>query len=59
MLKVDSQGAFSVPALPQGRDYVVQDVIAEGYGSGRAFLSAQDSKTNHHEFPVFVLKRLE
>jgi hypothetical protein len=57
MIKLDSQGSFSLPALPQGRDYVVQDVIAAGYGSGYSALSSGDSKTDHYAFPVFVLKR--
>jgi hypothetical protein len=57
-LKVDAQGSFSIPALPQGPDYYFYDgITAPGYGSAFGHLAAQDAHTNHYEFPAFVLKR--
>jgi protocatechuate 3,4-dioxygenase beta subunit len=54
----DSQGLFSVPALPQGRDYeVLNGVTAKGYGTAYGHVDAKNTKTNHYEFPAFVLKR--
>ncbi|MGO8763712.1 MAG: carboxypeptidase regulatory-like domain-containing protein [Limisphaerales bacterium] len=56
-LKVDGQGSFSFPALPQGREYDIFNLTAKGYGSAGASLKAEDAKTNHYEFPPFVLKK--
>jgi hypothetical protein len=54
----DSQGLFSVPALPQGRDYeVFNGVTAKGYGTAYGDVKAKNTKTNHYEFSAFVLKR--
>ena len=59
-IKVDDQGSFSVPALPQGREYYFFDGIkAKGYGVGGGRLKAEDTKTNHYEFPAFVLKQAD
>jgi hypothetical protein len=55
-IEVDSQGKFSIPALPQGRDYgMYQGVAAPNYVPGSGWLKAENSKTNHYEFPPFVL----
>lgn len=59
-VKVDAQGSFSYPALPQGRTYEFwQGINAKGYGTAYARLKAEDSKTNHYDFPAFVLKRAD
>ena len=68
-LGVDAQGAFCIPALPQGQDYSFgYGITARGYGSagglaspgsvnGSPFaLHAQDTRTNHYVFAPFVLK---
>jgi protocatechuate 3,4-dioxygenase beta subunit len=55
--KVNGLGQFSIPALPQGREYEIVDIAAKGYGSGNARVEAKDTQTNHYEFPTFVLKR--
>ena len=56
-LKVDAQGSFSIPALPQRQDYSFSDGIsAQGYGSADQSLQAKDTHTNHYVFPTFVLK---
>ncbi len=55
--QADSQGLFSIPALPQGRDYYVfNDVTAKGYGTAFGRVDAKNTKTNRYEFPAFVLK---
>jgi len=54
-IKVNDLGQFSIPALPQGRTYSVWGITAKGYGSGYAWLEANDTRTNHYEFPTFVL----
>jgi protocatechuate 3,4-dioxygenase beta subunit len=57
-IKVDAQGSFTFPALPQGREYYFfQGITAKGHGTAGGHLKAEDSKTNHYEFPAFVLKR--
>jgi uncharacterized GH25 family protein len=35
----------------------MEGVTAKGYGAAGAVLKAADTKTNHYEFPTFVLKR--
>lgn len=55
--KVNELGQFSIPALPQGREYEIIDIAAKGYGSGGERLLAKDTQTNRYEFPTFVLKR--
>jgi hypothetical protein len=54
--KVNDQGQFSIPALPQGIDYFIYGPTAKGYGPGDAAVKAKDTQTNHYEFPTFVLK---
>ena len=59
-VKVDAQGSFTYPALPQGRKYEFwQGINAKGYGTTNGRLKGEDSKTNHYEFPAFVLKRAD
>ncbi len=55
--KVNELGRFSVPALPQGRGYEIWYIAAKGYGSFTARVEPKDTRTNHYEFPTFVLKR--
>jgi protocatechuate 3,4-dioxygenase beta subunit len=57
--KVNELGQFSIPALPQGREYEIIDIAAKGYGSGGERLLAKDTRTNRYEFPTFVLKRAD
>jgi protocatechuate 3,4-dioxygenase beta subunit len=58
LIKVNAQGAFSLAAMPQGRNYTsYHGVTAKGYGTDDCRLKAEDTKTNHYEFPTFVLKR--
>ena len=58
--KVDAQGMFTLPALPQGREYEFwQGIKAKGYGTAYARVEAKDTETNHYEFPAFVLKRAD
>ena len=56
-MPVDARGAFSIPALPQGRRYTISDITAKGYGTGYKYVPEKDSHTNRYEFPTFVLKR--
>jgi protocatechuate 3,4-dioxygenase beta subunit len=57
-MPVDAQGAFSIPALPQGRQYSISDgITAKGYGTGYKYVLEKDTHTNRFEFPTFVLKR--
>ena len=58
-VKADGMGMFSISALPQGRDYCIDDIKAEGYGSGRARIEAKNTQTNHYEFPTLVLKKAD
>jgi protocatechuate 3,4-dioxygenase beta subunit len=55
--KVNELGQFSIPALPQGREYEIVDIAVEGYGSGSVWVMANDTQTSRYEFPTFVLKR--
>jgi protocatechuate 3,4-dioxygenase beta subunit len=55
--KVNELGQFSVPALPQGREYDIWHIAATGYGSGNARVAAKDTQADHCEFPTFALKR--
>lgn len=57
--QVDAQGLFNYPAMPQGRAYYFWETHAKGYGTAYGFLKPEDSKTNHYEFPTFVLKRAD
>jgi protocatechuate 3,4-dioxygenase beta subunit len=56
-MPVDARGAFSFPALPQGRQYYGSDITAKGFGTGYGYVAEKDSHTNRYEFPTFVLKR--
>ncbi len=57
-MPVNARGAFSIPALPQGRNYGFFDTItAKGFGTGYKYVQEKDSHTNRYEFPTFVLKR--
>jgi protocatechuate 3,4-dioxygenase beta subunit len=59
-VKVDAQGSFTLPALPQGREYEFWPGInAKGFGTAGGILKDVDSKTNYYEFPTFVLKRAD
>ena len=58
-IRVNELGQFSMPALPQGREYEVLEIAAKGYGSGRAGIAAKDTRTTRYEFPPFVLKRAD
>jgi hypothetical protein len=63
-IRTDAHGFFSIPALPQGRDYgfvwgLVGGITAPGYGSASAYLGTNDSHTNHYEFPAFVLRKAD
>jgi beta-lactamase regulating signal transducer with metallopeptidase domain/protocatechuate 3,4-dioxygenase beta subunit len=58
--KVDAQGAFSIPALPQGRRYDLSGgVTAKGYGTVMPVVFEKDTKTNDFKFPPFVLQRAD
>jgi protocatechuate 3,4-dioxygenase beta subunit len=56
---VDAQGAFSIPALPQGRGYDVWEATARGYGEAAGRLVATETRTNRAAFRPFVLKRAD
>lgn len=54
---VDGRGMFSIPALPQSRDYICfQGVTADGYAPASGQVAAALTATNHYEFPPFVLR---
>ena len=58
LIQVNAQGVFTLAAMPQGRAYwASQGVTAKGYGTVNLNLKPGDTKTNHYEFPIFVLKR--
>jgi hypothetical protein len=57
--KVNELGSFSIPALPQGRGYIVWGITAKGYGSAFGRVEAKNTQTNSYEFPIFVLKRVD
>ncbi|MGD1083508.1 MAG: carboxypeptidase regulatory-like domain-containing protein [Verrucomicrobiota bacterium] len=55
--KTDAAGSFSIPGLPQGREYFFPwGITAPGYGWLYGRLEAKDARTNRYEFPTFVLK---
>jgi hypothetical protein len=58
-IKTDEAGQFSIPALPQSREYWIDEINAKGYGSGFARAEAKDTQTNRYEFPTFVLKHAD
>lgn len=53
--KVDAQGHFQIPALPQDEKYDVT-VEAKGYGSVQQRAQREDGQTNRIEMPTFVLR---
>jgi hypothetical protein len=57
--RVDALGSFSIPALPQGRQYSIWEVMAKGYGSAHRRVDANNTHTNNYEFPTIVLKRAD
>lgn len=59
--KVDARGSFSIPALPQGRDYSILNLTAKGYGSpfSSVELRPEKTRTNHYDFGAFVLKKAD
>jgi protocatechuate 3,4-dioxygenase beta subunit len=57
--KVNAQGSFSFPAMPQGRQYFIEQLTAKGCGTASTEIKAEITKTNHYEFPTFVLKRAD
>jgi len=60
LIKVNAQGVFSLPAMPQGGNYWSSEgVTAKGYGTAGLILKPEDTKTNHYEFPPIVLKRAD
>jgi protocatechuate 3,4-dioxygenase beta subunit len=61
LIKVNAQGAFTLAAMPQEAAYCSHHgVTAKGYGTGGVkLLKPQDTRTNHYEFPTFVLKRTD
>jgi protocatechuate 3,4-dioxygenase beta subunit len=56
-MTVDARGAFSIPALPQGRRYTISDITAKGYGTGYKYIPEKDTHTNRYEISTFILKR--
>ena len=61
LIKVNAQGLFTLPAMPQGRAYWSSGamITAKGYGTINRYVRAEETKTNHYEFPSFVLKRAD
>jgi protocatechuate 3,4-dioxygenase beta subunit len=57
--KVDVQGRFSIPALPQGRQYFIEGVTAKGYGTTSRGVLANNTFVSRYEFPPLVLKRAD
>src|SRR5262249_8890579 len=47
-VRANSAGVFSVPGLPQGRDYYAWDVTAKGYGSANGRVEAKNTQSNHY-----------
>jgi Carboxypeptidase regulatory-like domain len=56
---VNGQGLFSFPALPQGREYMLDRVTAPGFGSAYDRVEAKDTQTNRYDFPILALKRAD
>lgn len=54
-VKLDSQGAFTIPALPMGQQYSVF-VSAKGYGSVHKSIGKNQSQTNHLQLSLFKLR---
>jgi protocatechuate 3,4-dioxygenase beta subunit len=54
-IKLNSDGIFTIPALPMGKQYYVY-VSANGYGSTQKRIGITQSKTNSIQLPVFKLK---
>jgi len=54
-VKLDSDGAFTLPALPVGQKYNVY-VTAKGYGSARKSIGETQSQTNTIQLSPFKLR---
>jgi protocatechuate 3,4-dioxygenase beta subunit len=54
-VKLDSEGAFTIPALPMGQQYGVY-VSAKGYGSTRKTVRETQSQTNSLQLSPFKLR---
>jgi len=54
-IKVNSDGTFTIPALPMGQQYHVY-VTASGYGSARKSVGKTQSRTNSIQLSPFKLK---
>lgn len=54
-VKINSDGTFTIPALPMGRRYIVF-ARADGYGSERRNVSESQSQTNSVQLAAFELK---
>ena len=55
-IQVDAQGSFTYTALPQGRTYDLDHVIAKGYAESGRWVSESLTHTNHYVFTNLVLK---
>ena len=54
-IKLNSDGTFTIPALPMGQQYIV-NVTATGYGSLRKNVGKTQSRTNSIRLSTFKLK---
>ena len=54
-IKINSDGTFTIPALPMGQQYNVY-VTATGYGSAQKSIAKTQSQTNSIQLPPFKLK---
>jgi protocatechuate 3,4-dioxygenase beta subunit len=54
-IKMNSDGTFTIPALPMGQQYHVY-VTANGYGSANKGVGKTQSRTNSIQLPPFKLK---
>ncbi len=54
-IKMNSDGTFTIPALPMGQQYNVY-VTANSFGSVRKSVSKTQSQTNRIQLPLFKLK---
>jgi len=53
--KANDQGVIEFKDLPQGRRYSAT-ITAPGYGPATLLAQADETKTNHFDFPILVLK---
>lgn len=54
-IKMNSDGTFTIPALPMGQQYMVY-VTASGHGSARKNIGKTQSRTNRIQLATFKLK---